>query len=59
MLEYSFELIYVSVLTSFVCFLLQEKVRLRYKLTFDLGEESYDESGDIEQFPPPESWGNL
>ncbi|XP_060774908.1 ADP-ribosylation factor-binding protein GGA1 isoform X2 [Neoarius graeffei] len=37
----------------------KEKVRLRYKLTFDLGEESHDESGDIEQFPPPESWGNL
>ncbi|KAK3557041.1 hypothetical protein QTP70_024257 [Hemibagrus guttatus] len=37
----------------------KEKVRLRYKLTFDLAEESHDESGDIEQFPPPESWGNL
>ncbi|XP_062853885.1 ADP-ribosylation factor-binding protein GGA1 isoform X2 [Trichomycterus rosablanca] len=37
----------------------KEKVRLRYKLTFDLGEESHDESGDIEQFPPPESWGIL
>ncbi|XP_066520780.1 ADP-ribosylation factor-binding protein GGA1 [Hoplias malabaricus] len=37
----------------------KEKVRLRYKLTFDLGEESHDESGDVEQFPPPESWGHL
>ncbi|KAK7144553.1 hypothetical protein R3I94_010846 [Phoxinus phoxinus] len=37
----------------------KEKVRLRYKLTFDLGEESHDESGDVEQFPPPESWGTL
>ncbi|KAI7807536.1 ADP-ribosylation factor-binding protein GGA1 [Triplophysa rosa] len=37
----------------------KEKVRLRYKLTFDLGEESHDESGDIEQFPPQESWMNL
>ncbi|XP_076148397.1 ADP-ribosylation factor-binding protein GGA1 [Alosa pseudoharengus] len=37
----------------------KEKVRLRYKLTFDLGEESHDESGDVEQFPPPENWGNL
>uniref|UniRef100_A0A8B9JGQ1 Golgi-associated, gamma adaptin ear containing, ARF binding protein 1 n=1 Tax=Astyanax mexicanus TaxID=7994 RepID=A0A8B9JGQ1_ASTMX len=37
----------------------KEKVRLRYKLTFDLAEESHDESGDVEQFPPPESWGNL
>ncbi|XP_073707475.1 ADP-ribosylation factor-binding protein GGA1 [Garra rufa] len=37
----------------------KEKVRLRYKLTFDLGQDSHDESGDVEQFPPPESWGNL
>ncbi|KAA0713152.1 ADP-ribosylation factor-binding protein GGA1 [Triplophysa tibetana] len=37
----------------------KEKVRLRYKLTFDLGEESHDESGDVEQFPPQESWMNL
>uniref|UniRef100_A0A674BFK5 Golgi-associated, gamma adaptin ear containing, ARF binding protein 1 n=1 Tax=Salmo trutta TaxID=8032 RepID=A0A674BFK5_SALTR len=37
----------------------KEMVRLRYKLTFDLGEESHDESGDVEQFPPPDTWGNL
>ncbi|CAL8388596.1 unnamed protein product [Arctogadus glacialis] len=37
----------------------QEKVRLRYKLTFNLGDESHDESGDVEEFPPPDSWGNL
>ncbi|XP_061088375.1 ADP-ribosylation factor-binding protein GGA1 [Conger conger] len=37
----------------------QEKVRLRYKLTFTLGEEAHDESGDVEQFPPPETWGKL
>uniref|UniRef100_A0AAY4ACY1 Golgi associated, gamma adaptin ear containing, ARF binding protein 1 n=1 Tax=Denticeps clupeoides TaxID=299321 RepID=A0AAY4ACY1_9TELE len=37
----------------------KEKVRLRYKLTFDLGEESHDESGDLEEFPSPDSWGNL
>ncbi|KAL1005821.1 hypothetical protein UPYG_G00064390 [Umbra pygmaea] len=37
----------------------KEKVRLRYKLTFNLGEESHDESGDVEQFPPPDTWGNL
>ncbi|CAL8330116.1 unnamed protein product [Lota lota] len=37
----------------------QEKVRLRYKLTFNLGDKSHDESGDVEQFPPPDSWGNL
>ncbi|XP_035258914.1 ADP-ribosylation factor-binding protein GGA1-like isoform X1 [Anguilla anguilla] len=37
----------------------KEKVRLRYKLTFTLGEEAHDESGDVEQFPPPETWGKL
>uniref|UniRef100_A0A674D4H7 Golgi-associated, gamma adaptin ear containing, ARF binding protein 1 n=1 Tax=Salmo trutta TaxID=8032 RepID=A0A674D4H7_SALTR len=37
----------------------KEMVRLRYKLTFDLGEESHDESSDVEQFPPPDTWGNL
>ena len=38
---------------------LQEKVRLRYKLTFTVGEQTYNEMGDVDQFPPPESWGNL
>ncbi|NWW05510.1 GGA1 protein, partial [Oreocharis arfaki] len=37
----------------------KEKVRLRYKLTFTMGEQTYDEIGDVDQFPPPESWGNL
>ncbi|KAI1884570.1 hypothetical protein AGOR_G00227750 [Albula goreensis] len=37
----------------------KEKVRLRYKLTFTLDEENHDETGDVEQFPPPETWGNL
>ncbi|KAI1886734.1 hypothetical protein AGOR_G00198860 [Albula goreensis] len=37
----------------------KEKVRLRYKLTFMLGEEAHDETGDVEQFPPPETWGKL
>uniref|UniRef100_A0A147A1Q6 ADP-ribosylation factor-binding protein GGA1 n=1 Tax=Fundulus heteroclitus TaxID=8078 RepID=A0A147A1Q6_FUNHE len=37
----------------------KEKVRLRYKLTFNLGDESHDESGDVDEFPPPEAWGNL
>ncbi|XP_061889375.1 ADP-ribosylation factor-binding protein GGA1-like [Entelurus aequoreus] len=37
----------------------KEKVRLRYKLTFNLGEHAHDESGDVDQFPPPASWGNL
>uniref|UniRef100_A0A669D9Z4 Golgi-associated, gamma adaptin ear containing, ARF binding protein 1 n=1 Tax=Oreochromis niloticus TaxID=8128 RepID=A0A669D9Z4_ORENI len=37
----------------------KEKVRLRYKLTFNLGDKSHDESGDVDQFPPPNTWGNL
>ncbi|XP_072240521.1 ADP-ribosylation factor-binding protein GGA1-like [Leuresthes tenuis] len=37
----------------------KEKVRLRYKLTFNLGEKSHDESGDVDQFPPPNTWRNL
>ncbi|XP_074019543.1 ADP-ribosylation factor-binding protein GGA1 isoform X3 [Numenius arquata] len=37
----------------------KEKVRLRYKLTFIMGEQTYNEMGDVDQFPPPESWGNL
>ncbi|XP_056265849.1 ADP-ribosylation factor-binding protein GGA1-like isoform X4 [Pseudoliparis swirei] len=37
----------------------KEKVRLRYKLTFNLGDGCHDESGDVDQFPPPNTWGNL
>ncbi|XP_077380369.1 ADP-ribosylation factor-binding protein GGA1-like isoform X2 [Festucalex cinctus] len=37
----------------------KEKVRLRYKLTFDLGDKSYDESGDVDKFPPPSTWASL
>uniref|UniRef100_A0A8C6NPS3 Golgi-associated, gamma adaptin ear containing, ARF binding protein 1 n=1 Tax=Nothobranchius furzeri TaxID=105023 RepID=A0A8C6NPS3_NOTFU len=37
----------------------KEKVRLRYKLTFNLGDNFHDESGDVDQFPPPNTWGNL
>ncbi|XP_028280000.1 ADP-ribosylation factor-binding protein GGA1-like [Parambassis ranga] len=37
----------------------KEKVRLRYKLTFSLGDTSHDESGDVDHFPPPNTWGNL
>ncbi|CAK6962905.1 ADP-ribosylation factor-binding protein GGA1-like [Scomber scombrus] len=36
----------------------KEKVRLRYKITFNLGDKSLDESGDVDQFPPPNTWGN-
>ncbi|XP_008065529.1 ADP-ribosylation factor-binding protein GGA1 isoform X4 [Carlito syrichta] len=37
----------------------KEKVRLRYKLTFAMGDQTYNEMGDVDQFPPPESWGSL
>ncbi|KAM6939846.1 ADP-ribosylation factor-binding protein GGA1-like isoform 2-T2 [Xenentodon cancila] len=37
----------------------KEKVRLRYKLTFNLGNQCHDESGDVDQFPPPNTWGSL
>lgn len=37
----------------------QEKVRLRYKLIFTMGEQTYNEMGDVDQFPPPETWGSL
>ncbi|XP_077024877.1 ADP-ribosylation factor-binding protein GGA1 isoform X4 [Tamandua tetradactyla] len=37
----------------------KEKVRLRYKLIFTLGDETYNEMGDVDQFPPPETWGSL
>lgn len=37
----------------------QEKVRLRYKLTFNLGDACHDESDDVDQFPPPTTWGSL
>ncbi|KAJ7330117.1 hypothetical protein JRQ81_016291 [Phrynocephalus forsythii] len=37
----------------------KEKVRLRYKLTFTMGDRTYNEMGDVDQFPAPESWGHL
>ncbi|XP_063099886.1 ADP-ribosylation factor-binding protein GGA1 isoform X2 [Cavia porcellus] len=37
----------------------KEKVRLRYKLIFTMGEQTYNEMGDVDQFPPPETWGSL
>uniref|UniRef100_A0A667XLY4 Golgi associated, gamma adaptin ear containing, ARF binding protein 1 n=1 Tax=Myripristis murdjan TaxID=586833 RepID=A0A667XLY4_9TELE len=37
----------------------KEKVQLQYRLTFTMGEEQHDESGSLEQFPPPETWGSL
>ncbi|KAL0992966.1 hypothetical protein UPYG_G00101580 [Umbra pygmaea] len=37
----------------------KEKVKLQYRLSFTLGQEDHDESGVVEQFPPPETWGSL
>ncbi|XP_042360262.1 ADP-ribosylation factor-binding protein GGA1-like [Plectropomus leopardus] len=37
----------------------KEKVQLQYRLTFTMGEQQHSESGSLEQFPPPETWGNL
>nr|XP_033816923.1 ADP-ribosylation factor-binding protein GGA3 isoform X2 [Geotrypetes seraphini] len=38
---------------------MKEKVRLRYRLAFTLGEQSTTEVGEVDQFPPVEKWGNL
>ncbi|NWH33730.1 GGA3 protein, partial [Chloropsis hardwickii] len=37
----------------------KEKVRLRYRLTFTLGDQPNTEVGEVDQFPPVEQWGNL
>uniref|UniRef100_A0A671VB56 Golgi associated, gamma adaptin ear containing, ARF binding protein 3a n=1 Tax=Sparus aurata TaxID=8175 RepID=A0A671VB56_SPAAU len=38
---------------------LKEKVRMRYKLTFTLGEQSHTEVGEVNEFPPADRWGAL
>ncbi|XP_043858061.1 ADP-ribosylation factor-binding protein GGA3 isoform X1 [Dromiciops gliroides] len=38
---------------------LKEKVRLRYKLSFALGDQLSTEVGEVDQFPPVDQWGNL
>uniref|UniRef100_A0A8C2DQJ7 Golgi associated, gamma adaptin ear containing, ARF binding protein 3a n=1 Tax=Cyprinus carpio TaxID=7962 RepID=A0A8C2DQJ7_CYPCA len=38
---------------------LKEKVRMRYKLTFILGDRQVTESEEIDKFPPVERWGHL
>ncbi|KAL2087108.1 hypothetical protein ACEWY4_018167 [Coilia grayii] len=38
---------------------LKEKVRMRYKLTFTLGDQPHTEVGEVDQFPPAEKWGSL
>ncbi|XP_034450345.1 ADP-ribosylation factor-binding protein GGA3 [Hippoglossus hippoglossus] len=37
----------------------KEKVRLRYKLAFTLGDHPCNEVGEVDQFPAPEAWGHL
>ncbi|XP_018523154.1 ADP-ribosylation factor-binding protein GGA1 isoform X2 [Lates calcarifer] len=37
----------------------KEKVQLQYRLTFTMGEQEHSERGSLEQFPSPETWGNL
>ncbi|XP_033827700.1 ADP-ribosylation factor-binding protein GGA3-like [Periophthalmus magnuspinnatus] len=37
----------------------RDKVRLRYKLAFTLGDSQCNEVGEVDQFPPPETWGHL
>uniref|UniRef100_A0A671XDX4 Golgi associated, gamma adaptin ear containing, ARF binding protein 3 n=1 Tax=Sparus aurata TaxID=8175 RepID=A0A671XDX4_SPAAU len=37
----------------------KDKVRLRYKLAFMLGDRLCNEVGEVDQFPPQETWGHL
>uniref|UniRef100_A0A8C1XAM7 Golgi associated, gamma adaptin ear containing, ARF binding protein 3b n=1 Tax=Cyprinus carpio TaxID=7962 RepID=A0A8C1XAM7_CYPCA len=38
---------------------LKERVRLRYKLAYLLGERQYSEVRELDQFPPADRWGSL
>ncbi|XP_042253257.1 ADP-ribosylation factor-binding protein GGA3a [Thunnus maccoyii] len=38
---------------------LKENVRMRYKLTFTLGEQPHTEVGEVNEFPPADRWGAL
>ncbi|XP_069553330.1 ADP-ribosylation factor-binding protein GGA3a [Brachyistius frenatus] len=38
---------------------LKEKVRMRYKLTFTLGQQPFTEVGEVDEFPPADRWGAL
>ncbi|XP_074521480.1 ADP-ribosylation factor-binding protein GGA3a [Halichoeres trimaculatus] len=38
---------------------LKEKVRMRYKLTFTLGDQPHTEIGEVNEFPPADRWGAL
>ncbi|XP_068448515.1 ADP-ribosylation factor-binding protein GGA3a [Clinocottus analis] len=37
----------------------KEKVRMRYRLTFTLGEQPHSEVGEVNEFPPADRWGSL
>ncbi|XP_028269411.1 ADP-ribosylation factor-binding protein GGA3a [Parambassis ranga] len=37
----------------------KEKVRMRYKLTFTLGEQPFTEVGEVNEFPSADRWGSL
>ncbi|XP_076871518.1 ADP-ribosylation factor-binding protein GGA3a isoform X2 [Brachyhypopomus gauderio] len=37
----------------------KEKVRMRYKLTFVLGDRQCTETGEVDTFPPVDRWGRL
>lgn len=47
-----------ATLSACVC-VLQENVRMRYKLTFTLGEQPHTEVGEVNEFPPADRWGAL
>ncbi|TNN48501.1 ADP-ribosylation factor-binding protein GGA3 [Liparis tanakae] len=38
---------------------LKEKVRMRYRLTFTLGEQLHSEVGEVNEFPSADRWGAL
>ncbi|KAM7418909.1 hypothetical protein PAMA_016161 [Pampus argenteus] len=38
---------------------LKENVRMRYRLTFTLGEQPHTEVGEVNDFPPADRWGAL
>lgn len=38
---------------------LKERVRVRYKLTYLLGERQYSETAELDDFPPADRWGSL
>lgn len=49
----------LTILVYAFVFVLQEKVRMRFKLSFTLGEKSYTEVGEVNEFPPADRWGAL